>query len=379
MPTLSPITLNMYSDGVSAYRSYNVVSPSVNITGQSSTSSQGTVTVTTPTSIADGNSFTFGGTGFGTNSATVKWFGGVNGLIESASVGTYMNTVGGSGWAASQNLEYELDQHTQISTTRSWSHSKAFSSFNDTMTDGRFGISYDTGGTVTDLFLRDYVRLDTVASGGQWKMLRFNGDGINTDNHLAGMYISQYPNGPGSFALVNATGWQTGYNGVPSLGSNMGVSYNGWYARECRIVPGTQGGSNGILELRFWRMSDGANVLNYSVSNVQNYGASETGRIRYVVFQNYQGNPNFDNGSATTNVFMDDLYISNGGQKRVYLGDASTYAAVVYKEIQPFTAWADTEITITINKGGFSNLTNKYLYVIGSDGSVINSNGIALA
>lgn len=375
MPTLTPTTLRMYDNGASAYRSWNQLSPNVNLTGQAVTSGRGTITVSTP-AIADGASYTFTGTGFGTNTATVAWLGGVNGVIESASTGTYMNVAAGAGWSASDNLENDNNQHTQVSTTRSWSHSKSFSCFNSG-TDGRFGIAYDTGGTVSDIFIRDYIRLDTVASGGQWKMIRFNADGHNDDLALVNMYFSHYPNGPGTFCLVNATGWQTGYNGVPYCNFEA-IQYNRWYAREVRIVPGTQGGSNGIFELRFWDMTNGSQLLNYSVSNVQNYGASETNRIRYVVFQNYQGNPNFDNGTATTNVFMDDTYISNGGQKRVYLGDASTYSSVVYKEIQPFTAWSDTSITININKGGFANLTGKYLYVIGSNGSVINSSGIAL-
>ena len=77
-------------------------------------------------------------------------------------------------------------------------------------------------------------------------------------------------------------------------------------------------------------------------------------------------------------IWWDDVYVDIT-QARVEIGNAPTWAASTHREIQIPSAWSDTgtSITITLNKGSFSNFNNIYLYVIDANGSV-NPNGLPL-
>lgn len=71
-----------------------------------------------------------------------------------------------------------------------------------------------------------------------------------------------------------------------------------------------------------------------------------------------------------------ELYVDNT-LARVIIGDASTWAKVRHWEIQPATAWADGEITITLNQGSFVSSASAWLYIVNSDG-LYNSQGYPL-
>lgn len=70
-----------------------------------------------------------------------------------------------------------------------------------------------------------------------------------------------------------------------------------------------------------------------------------------------------------TENYFDDVYFDNSWA-RVEIGDASTWDACAHREIQAPTAWADNAVTITFNKGSFSNGDPVYFYIIDQDGSV---------
>jgi hypothetical protein len=63
---------------------------------------------------------------------------------------------------------------------------------------------------------------------------------------------------------------------------------------------------------------------------------------------------------------------------RVVVGNASTYSACDRFHMQIPTAWSSTSITVTANRGSFSNLSGNYLYVVASDNTV-NSSGFMLS
>jgi hypothetical protein len=67
-------------------------------------------------------------------------------------------------------------------------------------------------------------------------------------------------------------------------------------------------------------------------------------------------------GQAAASCYFDDVYIDSYVQ-RVELGDNATYGSCTHREIQPPTAWADGEITVTLNTGTFSAGT-AYLFVV---------------
>ena len=79
-------------------------------------------------------------------------------------------------------------------------------------------------------------------------------------------------------------------------------------------------------------------------------------------------------GDAYT--YWDDVYVDTS-QARVEIGDAPTYETSRHREIQLPNAWTASSITITLNQGSFSDLSNLYLYVTDSAGRV-NSTGFPL-
>ena len=80
--------------------------------------------------------------------------------------------------------------------------------------------------------------------------------------------------------------------------------------------------------------------------------------------------------TARSHIYIDDFYFDNT-RSRVEIGNASTWSGCTWREIQRPTAWSSSSITVTVNEGGFSSLSGKYLYVVDDDGTV-NVNGYGL-
>lgn len=71
----------------------------------------------------------------------------------------------------------------------------------------------------------------------------------------------------------------------------------------------------------------------------------------------------------------DDVYIDNTFA-RVAIGNSSVYANCTVREMQPPTAWADGEVTVTFNQGAFSLGEQIYIFVI--DSSNVASSGFPI-
>ena len=76
-------------------------------------------------------------------------------------------------------------------------------------------------------------------------------------------------------------------------------------------------------------------------------------------------------------IYMDDIYIDTTWA-RVMIGDASTWAAITNREIQPPSAWSTTSITVTLNQGKLVDLDGSWLYVMDANGDA-NSSGYLLS
>jgi hypothetical protein len=74
---------------------------------------------------------------------------------------------------------------------------------------------------------------------------------------------------------------------------------------------------------------------------------------------------------------MDDIYADNT-LARVVVGNASTYASLTHRELQIPSAWSNSSIAITVNKGSFRDNDCAYLYVI-DDNGIVNSNGYKIS
>lgn len=77
------------------------------------------------------------------------------------------------------------------------------------------------------------------------------------------------------------------------------------------------------------------------------------------------------------NRFFADLYLDYTWQ-HVVLGDASRIDLCSKLEVQNPTAWSDTSITVTVNRGVFSDSQKVYLYVYDATGTP-NTNGLLVA
>jgi hypothetical protein len=317
-------------------------------------------------SLVDGGNARITGTGFGTNTAVIQ---SLKAVIEAGSAGTAVYDLTGlsaAGWYNSEGNVETSGRQTEVTTSNPFYGTKCLRCAN-AGTDGRFGVSYDTGAPIVDMFIRDYVRLDVAggANSGQWKMLRWNENGGVNDDEPANIYCAKWFNGGGEFIYSTATG---------DLRDEIsyGISLATWYEREVRLVPGTQGGSDSRVEFRFRRTSDFASMCDITLTDMELYNSAA--RCEQLVMHNYQGNGNFDTGAGTTAVRMDGTYVSNGSQKRIYLGNASTWAACTEREIQTFSSWADTQLDFVVSKGWLSSLTGIYGYVADASGT-INSSG----
>ncbi len=92
---------------------------------------------------------------------------------------------------------------------------------------------------------------------------------------------------------------------------------------------------------------------------------SEAKRIFFAGFYNaWSGGTN----DHDNDYYMDDIYVDTTWA-RVEIGDNSVYGSCTHREIQPPTSWSPTSITVTENKGSFTDGDTAYLFVIDSDGN----------
>ena len=84
-----------------------------------------------------------------------------------------------------------------------------------------------------------------------------------------------------------------------------------------------------------------------------------------------------DSGNGNNFRYFADLYLDDTLQ-HIVLGDASMIDLCSKLEVQKPTAWSDTSITVTVNRGVFSDGQKVYLYVYDTTGTP-NTNGLLIA
>lgn len=80
------------------------------------------------------------------------------------------------------------------------------------------------------------------------------------------------------------------------------------------------------------------------------------------VIDTFDTNGELPNG---TTIHFDDLYVDNTWA-HVIVGNAATLAASTVREVQIPSAWSDTSISVTVNRGSFGTTDTAYVYVIDS-------------
>ena len=74
-----------------------------------------------------------------------------------------------------------------------------------------------------------------------------------------------------------------------------------------------------------------------------------------------------DVGNPAYYVYEDEIYF-DVTQSRVELGNANTWAGCTRRELQIPTQWSTTSVTVTVNRGQFTNTDIVYLYIVDSTG-----------
>lgn len=297
---------------------------------------------------SDGSTFTITGTGFGTNNLNIEWLGGSGGNIESGTVG---NVFSKENWRT-QVLS------CQYNNARAHSGIKSIICDSTIGNDGRRGFSYDPGSNVPagGAFVSWWVFWDQGGASGQWKMFRLNWENDVVDTGPEIRVFNWTSNN--QFVIASPTDrtlWPSPSNVYPENGE--------WVRIDIWIVPSSVGVEDG--RAYFWLYRPGSKLQNAVNTGFKTYDAGVTRKLRYYIFQNYQGN----GLAGYSKVWNDDIYISHGTPARVELCDTSTWEARSHCEIQMPWAWTNTSVQALINKGSFLNGSEVYVYVVDSSGN----------
>lgn len=324
--------------------------------------------------IADRESITVSGSGFGLNLLDTEWLGGPDGNIEQGADSTIFSK---TKWSAdSDSGGFYAPRY---SSTRAHSGSKSIVSQYPQVSHYGSGYKYDYGSEFGTIYATWWVYFDHVDSSGQWKKWRLSPTASwnNTDGEIE----------QGDFFKSDGTCSQALLILLCNPG-NLGGDYSQCYPDSnagyrwisCQLV-------KSWVRLEFYAkesssqgIRDGTFIYNIHkqtepVTNIKNWeetiitraiGVSD--RWRYMKFQNYWGNTSGGDGTGEK-VYIDDVYIQIGTRARVEIGDNATWINCTHREIQHPSAWLDTSIAITINQGSFQDGEAVYLFVVDADGN----------
>jgi hypothetical protein len=301
--------------------------------------------------VADGESVTISGSSFGSHALNIEWIGDD---IESTTTG---NSPTVSGWIFTTNV------NQVVATDQYHSGSKSLKAFIPGTAGGgdtSGSIRYDSGASITagdTYYVTWWVRYNVGidGSGYQWKMFRVNyQNDISDDAPQWVMFNWDYEN---QFSMRYGPTSGDGNNMYPSYPT----SYNTWYRMEAVINTAAEGSTSGSWTIIRHLPSTG---ISSSSDSGLTYASGVTDRHRWFLWQNYIGN---SGGNLT--VWTDDNYVQVGTQARVELGDASTWDACTFRDVQVPTAWSSSSITITVNQGAFADSETAYVYVVDADGN----------
>lgn len=340
--------------------------------------------------IADGDSYSFTGPS-STSNTTAKYFaGGLGGPIDAGTVDADASL---SGWTLSGNYWPKFDTSQLLSRTRALGFEESYHWAANPENSASFGMSYDLGDGFAEMFFSGNVRFGCNTSANltalQWKMFRLMPTASVVDTSPM-IYAARWKDAGPQFIQVTPDGtfWVDGLGGFPNFNTDEWYHVEFWCQPESSASAG-----DGAWTMKWWRLSDGALVVDFSDSGVNNYDSAT--RMRWFTLQNYFGNaaPHVEGGSVDRvtdftlggdgYAYWDDIVLHSGAdcRRRIVLGDASTFSACNKAKLvyQPFTTWTGTSRAIDVNKGLHSSLSTKYLYEIDNADAVVNSTGIALA
>lgn len=326
---------------------------------------------------SDDQTLTISGREFGSNSLRQQWLGGRSGPIDGASNGARVDGMNLSGWSL---MQPSTATYPHVSTERSWSNGKSIAFDTRGTREYKQTLFYDTGSAGYNYMYTNaliYLNHDTLTGGArlQWKMMRWTHTQTVVDGD--GVIMSNWPTSASYLAVWNPSQvnrwFEKGFEPLPGRGA--------WYRYETWVrLNSASGRADGMFRVKVTNPTNGQVVTDNTLNDVPYNGSGQSGNLRWVVLQNYFGNAS-DGGSgmvdnANAVAWWDDIYFSQS-QARVEVCAQPTWAQCQNREIQPAQSWNDSSITIKVNKGAISDLSNAYLYVTNANGEV-NANGYRL-
>lgn len=332
--------------------------------------------------IANGESITVTGTGFGVTGPTVQMFDD----FESGSDGSRIGDGSGDDAVVGKWVTiYGNDYHPTYSTNESNSGSKAFRcNHNEAYDCGTDGTSANVQLTKsTDFYFSYWIKIPSgqaipgttgCGNSGNLKVWWLSTNGVYGSDY--GLQILGNGNPSDTVALGPIDGGENRCAGSYGQGSCAGQGYvstpftrGRWMRMEFYI----HGATDNTGAVYGWLMDSSTaryTWQSYPTGDNTLDDADGWGHLHFHGFARKDSN---------ANTYYDDIYIAtgSGARARVEIGNASTYAACTNLAVCTPTSWGDTSIAATVRQGSFSAGT-AYLFVVDSDGAVSDGYEITL-
>jgi hypothetical protein len=334
--------------------------------------------ITAAVSNMDGT-VTITGDGFGENLLNFSWLGGMDGYIESGTLGQPADNWP-SGWS-------RLDNAWPDPVFDGEAHSGSKSLLQHDAPGDEFWaaepIMYRLPSSQKTVYVSFWAKLDILqGSFGQWKVLRISPDNDVSDaqsgewdflfNRVSG---STYR---GMQCEVSSGDWTDGYPGddynLRYLNSYGGVSIQSgkWQRFDIELTHNSEpGAEDGRLVVRSQQGTDNPKESTMNDGWETRCDADDV-LTRYVIWQGYGGN-----GIEAEKIWTDDMYVQWGTIARVELCIGSSWQDRGSCEIQPAESWTGDSVRINLNKGALNQET-AYLYIVDSAG-ITNEPGFPIA
>jgi hypothetical protein len=183
--------------------------------------------------------------------------------------------------------------------------------------------------------------------GMNWKIIRHHNAAGGDSGGLA------WANGRNASDDASFYGSPT-WSGLPTPQPyiTMGSIEGSWHHFQFYNVFAT----NGTGELHLW--VDG---IKRSSLTGRTFGSARVNWMFETQILGDSGNP------ALAINYFDDIYLDNT-PARVEIGNHPVYANATHREIQIPSAWADNQVTVSLNRGTFPSFSGLYVYVVSAQG-----------
>jgi hypothetical protein len=333
----------------------------------------------------DGATLTITGSGFGTKSqAAPLHFDRFESGTAGASLTTSNTPTVGNPYISVSTLPPKYD-----STAFSGSKSLLMDYTQDTTTSG-IDARVSLGGVRQEVYYSYRMRKTIVGtqntSSGDWN-IKFARVGPAVTNFDVATNAPIFDN----YSEINGTA-QSGPTGITirEYGSSDNVawfgaplSWDAWHRLEgyCKL-PSPFNTNTGERYCKRNGISAGTNSSypggNFADPNATGISTSAyegapwntfTGSTGFLGFERFI-TPFYCRQSYSIKLWIDELWIDST-QARVEIGNAATWNACTKRSPQPATAWSNTSITVTLNKGDQTAGQTAYAFVVTTDGTIL--------